>query len=172
MQVHERYLGRTLRCTSCRAEFLAMLPADAVVEDPAPIEIEPSGARKSWTRHLRWLVVLVPMALAVWWLGQDHTGLLATHRSMGEIGVLDNTSGGPVVVALDSDSAEILLKAGDDAGTEELTSLIKRGRAFEMDSGTTVRVLSSVGGGRVVQVRVITGPWESRKVWVPTRWIR
>lgn len=173
MQVHERYLGRTLRCTSCRAEFLAMLPADAVVDDPTPVEIESSGSGRRWTRHLRWLVVLVPLALLVWWLGQDHSGsLIATHRTTGEIGVLENDSDGPVVVALDADSAVVVLETGDDAGVEELTSLIERGRAFQMDRGTTVRVLSSAHRSRVVQVRVISGPWESRKVWVPTRWVR
>ncbi len=44
MQVHERYLGRSLRCTSCRTEFLAMLPADAQLAEAVPVEIETSRA--------------------------------------------------------------------------------------------------------------------------------
>ena len=34
MQVHERYLGRALKCTSCRTEFEATLPEGALVEEP------------------------------------------------------------------------------------------------------------------------------------------
>jgi hypothetical protein len=169
MQVHERYLGRTLRCTSCRAEFLAMLPADAVVEEAAPPEVELPGPQRSRLRHLKWLVLVVPLVLLVWWLGQDETGrLLASQRSWGEIGVLENDGDGPVVVALDADSAMALIKAGG----EDVRSLIERGLAFDAPRGTRVRVLESSGGGRVVRVRIISGQWESRKVWVPTRWIR
>jgi len=177
MQVHERYLGRTLRCTSCRGEFLAMLPADVEVEEPVPAEIELPGPQRSWTRHLRWLVVLVPVALLVWWLGQDQSGklggeLLTPNRSTGEIGVLTNDSGSAVLVALDADSAKVLHKVGDDAEGEELRFLIEQGRAVEIAHGTSVRVLESGARGRVVRVRVISGPWESRKVWVPSRWVR
>ena len=173
MQVHERYLGRTLKCTSCRADFLAMLPDDAVIEESAPVEIELPEPQRSRVRHLRWLVVLVPIALLVWWLGQDKTGtLLASHRSWGEIGVLENAGDGPIVVALDPDSAMELIKTDGDTGGDVVSSLIERGVAFEAPRGTSVRVLESTGGGRVVRVRIISGPWESRKVWVPTRWVR
>lgn len=172
MQVHERYLGRSLRCTSCRTEFLAMLPADAVVE-AAPVEIEMPGPRRSWTRHLRWLLALIPLVLLVWWLGQATSGrVLGVQRTVGEIGVLDNDSGGPVVVALDPESAEVLVRAGDEVAGDELRFLIEQGRGVEMAKGTSVRVLESSASGRMVRVRVISGPWESRKVWVPTRWVR
>ena len=173
MQVHERYLDRTLKCTSCRKEFLAMLPEDVVVEEPAPVEIELDEPKRSWTRHLRWLVLLVPVVALVWWLGQDHSGsVLASHRTRGEIGVLENDHSGPIAVALDAESAMVLLKTDGGSDRSEAISLIERGLAFEMARGTTVRVLESSAGGRVVRVRVISGPWESRKVWVPTRWVR
>jgi hypothetical protein len=173
MQVHERYLGRSLRCTSCRTEFLAMLPADAVVTDAAPVEIEVSAPRRSWTRHLRWLIALIPLVLLVWWLGQEQSGrLMGARRSVGEIGVLENDAGGPVVVALDPESAEVLVRAGDIVRGDELRFLIEQGRGVEMARGTSVRVLEIGGKGRMVRVRVIAGPWESRKVWVPTRWVR
>ncbi len=177
MQVHERYLGRNLRCTSCRVEFLAMLPADAEVVEPAPIEVESEGPRRSWTRHLRWLWVLVPLILLVWWLGQDQSGkfggtMLNSSRTTGDVGVLENDSGGRVFVALDPDSATVLVKVGDTAEDEELAFLIEQGRAVEMERGTSVRVLGSASRGRVVQVRVLSGPWESRKVWLPARWVR
>jgi hypothetical protein len=175
MQVHERYLGRSLRCTSCRTEFLAMLPADVDVEAvvAAPLEVENSGPRRSWTRHLRWLLGLIPLVLLVWWLGQATTGrVLGVQRTVGEIGVLEDDSGGPVVVALDPESAEVLVRAGDDVGGEDLRFLIEQGRGVEMARGTSVRVLESGAKGGMVRVRVISGPWESRKVWVPTRWVR
>lgn len=173
LQVHERYLGRTLKCTSCRAEFLAMLPADAVIEEAAPIEIEPQGPQRSRARHLRWLVLLVPIALLVWWLGQDHSDtILGSHRSWGEIGVLEHGISGPIVVGLDSETAMVLAKSGDVANSDTISPLIDDGLAVEMAVGTSVRVLESSGGGRVVRVRVLSGPWESRKVWVPTRWVR
>jgi len=173
MQVHERYLGRSLRCTSCRTEFLAMLPADAQTAEVAAVEIEIPGPRRSWTRHLRWILVLIPLALLVWWLGQGSSGKFIPHqRSMGEIGVLENDNGGPVVVALDPDSATILVKVGDVAEGSELGFLIDQGRAVAVARGTTVRVLGTASRGRVAHVRVISGPWESRKVWVPTLWVR
>lgn len=173
MQVHERYLGRTLKCTSCRTEFLAMLPDDVDIEEPAPVEIELNDEKRSRARHLRWLVLLIPVAVLVWWLGQDHSGsVLGSHRSWGEIGVLENDREGPVVVALDSDSAMVLSNTDDAADAADTGSLIESGLAFEVARGTQVRVLETTGGGRVVKVRVISGPWESRKVWVPTRWVR
>ena len=91
---------------------------------------------------------------------------------MGEIGVLENDHGGPVVVALDPDSATVLVKAGDVADGSELAFLIEQGRAVEVERGTTVRVLGTASHGRVVHVRIIAGPWESRKVWLPARWVR
>jgi hypothetical protein len=173
MQVHERYLGRTLRCTSCRAEFLAMLPVGADEVEPAPVEVVQTGPRRSWTRHLKWLVALIPLVLLVWWLGQDQSGSILGHqRSTGEIGALENDSGGRVFVALDPDSAGVLAKVGDIVEGGELSFLIEQGRAVEMDRGTGVRVLGSASRGRVVQVRILSGPWESRRVWVPTRWVR
>ncbi len=173
MQVHERYLGRSLRCTSCRTEFLAMLPADPGIEEAAPVEVAPPRAGRSWTRHLRWLLALIPLALLVWWLGQDSSGRMISHqRATGEIGVLENDHGGPVVAALDPDSATVLVKAGDVAEGSELAFLIEQGRAVEVAHGTTVRVLGTAARGRVAHVRVISGPWESRKVWVPARWVR
>ena len=173
MQVHERYLGRSLRCTSCRTEFLAMLPADAQIAEAAPVEIETAGPRRSWTRHLRWLLILIPLALLVWWLGQESSGKhISRQRSTGEIGVLENDRDGPVVVAMDPDSATVLVKAGDVVEGSELAFLIEQGRAVEMERGTSVRVLGTSSRGRVAHIRIISGPWESRKVWVPTRWIR
>jgi len=173
MQVHERYLGRTLKCTSCRTEFLAMLPEDVEIEEAAPVAIELDEPKRSRIRHPRWLVVLVPVVALVWWLGQDHAGsILGSHRAWGEIGVLENDQSGPLVVAMDAESAVELMKTGGDGGSAEVGSLIERGLVFEVARGTNVRVLEGSAGGRVVRVRVISGPWESRKVWVPTRWVR
>ena len=154
-----------------------MLPGDVKAEDTPPVEVELPGPTRSWTRHLRWLVVLAPLVLAVWWLGQDQSRgfgskVLAPNRSFGELGVLENPSGGALFVTLDPESAKVLYKVGDEADGDELRFLIEQGRAVEMRPGTSVRVLESNTRGRVVRVRIISGPWESRKVWVPTRWVR
>ncbi len=61
MQVHERYLGRNLRCTSCRTEFLAAIPDDVeVVEPPPEIRDEdlPQQKRRRW---MPWLLLLLPV---------------------------------------------------------------------------------------------------------------
>ena len=57
MQVHERYLGRTLKCTSCRTEFEAILPAGAVTDEPALPEPEGAPSKPSAARFLPWLVL-------------------------------------------------------------------------------------------------------------------
>ncbi len=150
-----------------------MLPADVEIVEAAPVEIAPPRTQRTWTRHLKWLLVLIPLVLLVWWMGQDSSGKLISHeRSTGEIGVLENDQGGPVVVAMDPDSANVLEKVGDIAEASELAFLIEQGRAVEIARGTTVRVLATASRGQIAHVRVISGPWESRKVWVPTRWVR
>ena len=56
MQVHERYLGRTLRCTSCRTEFEAALPEGVVVDEPVPTQAASEAPTRSATRFLPWLL--------------------------------------------------------------------------------------------------------------------
>ena len=74
MQVHERYLGRNLRCTSCRTEFLAAIPDDVDIVEPPPEISDEDLPQREKRRWMPWLLLLLPIAAFVWWLGQDMSG--------------------------------------------------------------------------------------------------
>jgi len=175
MQVHERYLGRTLRCTTCRTEFVAD-PVGAVVElEPAQPDVGEEEPRRS-RRLLPWLLLLVPLAALLWWLGQDQSGgfaasIFGVERTAGDLATLDAGEGLPVPVAFDSDSVKILVQAaaGDSAGLETLR---EEGRCLEVPAGTHVRILDLGGKTVGARVRILEGAWASRIVWVPASWIR
>jgi hypothetical protein len=176
MQVHERYLGRSLRCTSCRTEFVAAMPegvAAPAYAPPSPAPEAPAGARP---RRLRWLALLVvPVAALLWWLGQEPAGgvggaLFRPQRTAGEIGELATDSPGSVVVAFDQESVAPLVNAGDAPERAILQLVLDAGHGLELAAGTRVRVLERAG--RSSRVRILDGPWESRIVWVPSSWVR
>ncbi len=178
MQVHERYLGRTLKCTSCRTEFLAEMPEGVDLEEaaaPLPAETE---AKKSPTRFLPWLLLLIPLVGFVWWLGQDQSeGVAETvfraPRAVGENATLDTGGGRPVLVALDYDSVGALVDMQQGALEVGVASLMDDNNRFlEMEVGSRIRVLEFADKSRVARVRILAGPWEGRIVWVPARWIR
>lgn len=178
MQVHERYLGRTLKCTSCRTEFLAEVPEGVDLEEAAgPLPGEPE-ARKSPTRFLPWLLLLIPLAVFVWWLGQDQSeGVAKTvfraSRAVGENASLDTGSGRPVLVALDYESVGALVDMQQGALEVGVASLMDDDNRFlELDAGSRIRVIEYADKSRVARVRILAGPWEGRIVWVPARWIR
>ncbi len=178
MQVHERYLGRTLKCTSCRTEFEAVLPEGAIVEEPvlpAPAGgSESSGAR----RFLPWLLLpVVPIAALLWFLGQDQSegpaqAVFREQRSVGENATVDTGSGRPVLVALDHEAVGALLTLGQGSVQINVGSLMDQDRYLELPAGTGVRVLEYADKGRSARIRILEGPWQSRVVWIPTRWIR
>ena len=177
MQVHERYLGRALKCTSCRTEFLAELPADVeIAEETVPVQesaLQPPKRR----RFLPWFLVLVPLVAVVWWLGQDRSSgvgdtLFRADRAVGEIGFLGTDGDGPVVAALNYDTVAVLVRAGNDPDPALMKSLVKDGNCIEVSPGTQVRVLERTDKGRASRVRILDGPWSTRVVWIPARWIR
>jgi hypothetical protein len=43
---------------------------------------------------------------------------------------------------------------------------------IELPSSTNVRVLEYTDKGRIARIRILEGPWQSRIVWIPSRWIR
>jgi hypothetical protein len=45
-------------------------------------------------------------------------------------------------------------------------------RFLEIEAGTRIRVLGYANNSREARVRILEGPWDSRIVWVPARWIR
>jgi len=178
MQVHERYLGRTLKCTSCRTEFLAEMPEGVDLEEaaaPLPAETE---AKKSPTRFLPWLLLLIPLVGILWWLGQDQSeGVAKTvfraPRAVGENATLDTGSGRPVLVAMDYESVGALVDLQQGSLEVGVASLMDDDNRFlELEAGSRIRVLEYADKSRVARVRILAGPWEGRIVWAPARWIR
>ena len=178
MQVHERYLGRTLKCTSCRTEFLAEMPEGVSPEEPvAPAPVE-SQEKKNPARFLLFLLLLIPLVGFVWWLGQDHSEGVAKNvfraaRAVGENATLDTGGGRPVLVALDHESVGALVDMQQGALEVGVASLMDDDNRFlELEAGSKIRVIEYADKSRVARVRVLAGPWEGRIVWVPARWIR
>ena len=178
MQVHERYLGRTLKCTSCRTEFLAEMPEGVPLEEPAAPSTVESEPTKSPARFLPWLLLLIPLVGLVWWLGQDQSeGVAKTvfraARSVGENATLDTGGGRPVLAALDYDSVGALVDMQQGALEVGVASLMDDDNRFlELEAGSKIRVIEYADKSRVARVRILAGPWEGRIVWVPARWIR
>jgi predicted nucleic acid-binding Zn-ribbon protein len=178
MQVHERYLGRTLRCTSCRTEFEAMLPEGAVAEEPALPELPEDSSKPSATRFLPWIVLLlIPVVGLMWFLGQDHTEgpaetVFRAQRPAGANATVDTGMDKPVLVALEHEAVGALLTLGQGSVQINVNALMDQKRYIELPSGAPVRILEYTDKGRVARIRILEGPWQSRIVWVPTRWIR
>jgi hypothetical protein len=177
MQVHERYLGRTLRCTSCRTEFEAALPEGAVAEGPGPPPVEIEAPKRSATRFLPWLLLLIPLAGAVWWLGQPKeegaaAGLFRDEHAVGEIASVDTGSGRPVMASLDYEGVGPLVTLQQGAVQINVGSLMDSDRYIELPAATEIRILGYADKGAAARIRILKGPWESRIVWIPTRWIR
>jgi len=185
MQVHARYFGRTLRCTSCRTEFEAVPPPAGgvqTVSDRLSMELDRAPiAPQERARRRRWLAVVVVLATLVgvvlWWLGSDRregfaSELFTVTKSRTELGVLHRGDHPSVTAALDREALEEMiaaLQAGDEAGLERLRS---SPRCIEIAAGTRVRVLERRKRSVEARVRVLEGPWESRIVWVPIDWVR
>ena len=178
MQVHERYLGRTLKCTSCRTEFEAALPEGVVDEEPSLPT--PSGGEETSAvrRMLPWLLLLaIPVVALIWFLGQDQSegpaqGVFREQRAVGENATVDTGAGRPVLVALDHDAVAALQTLGQGSVQINVGSLMDQDHYIELPAGTPVRVLEYADKGHTARIRILEGPWQSRVVWIPTRWIR
>ena len=177
MQIHERYLGRTLKCTSCRTEFEAEMPEGAIPEEPVLPTVD-EKSKPGGKRFLPWLLVLVPVVAVIWWLGQDHSEgvgktVFRTERGVGFNATLDTGLDRPVLVALDQESVGALVDMQSGAIQVGVTSLMNNDDRFlEIEAGTRIRVLGYANNSREARVRILEGPWDSRIVWVPARWIR
>ncbi len=185
MQVHARYLGRTLRCTTCRTEFVARarpwtgLPPPEATTSAAPVRrgTPPRGR----SRRARWVVasvvLLAGLAAALWWLGSDRRQgfageLFTVRKARGELGVLRRSDGGAIIAALDRETLGQLVAAlarGDDAAAREISV---SPRCLELSTGTRVRLLERRKRAVEARVRILDGPWSSRIVWVHIDWIR
>ena len=184
-RVYARYYGRTLRCTGCGEEFAASPPPFVAVGPPpervapqsgAPAE-GPVGSDRRWRRLVAAAALAVAVGGGLWWLGTAHHEgvggrLFAAAKTRGEIGRLHGPDGGPALVGLDRDTGMGLasaLDAGDEGG---LVSLRSSQHCLELEAGTRVRILDGGGRSGLSRVRVLSGPWSSRVVWAPARYIQ
>ena len=178
MQVHERYLGRALKCTSCRTEFEAVMPEGAIEEEPVLPTPDDEEAKPGAKRFIPWvLLALVPVVALIWFLGQDQSdgpaaAIFREARSVGENATVDTGSGRPVLVALDHEAVGALLTLQQGAVEISVGALMDQDRYFQLPAGTSVRVLEYANKGREARIRVLEGSWQSKVVWIPTRWVR
>jgi hypothetical protein len=71
MQVHERYYGRTLKCTGCRTEFVAEAREEDLAPPPAEAVPRTPARGAGGPKWILWLVLLlVPVIGFVLWLGR------------------------------------------------------------------------------------------------------
>ena len=177
MQVNDRYFGRTLKCTTCRTEFVAESP-EGDSSEPAPVPVRPAPAtEKSAKRFLPLLLLLIPLAGFLAWLGggEDEAPDSAFREShaVGDVASLDTGTTRPVLAALDHDSVGALVDMRTGAIQLGVSSLMtNQDKYLELEAGTKVRVLAYANEDREAKVRVMDGPSANRDVWVPRRWLR
>ena len=178
MQVHERYLGRTLRCTSCRTEFEAVLPEDAVTDEPELPLVDEGEAEPGARRVIPWLLLLLVAVVGlVWFLGQDQSegpvsAVFVGQPSAGLNASVETGAGRPVLVALEHEAVGALVTIGQSSVQINIGALMDQDKYIELPSGTSVRVLEYADNSSTARIRILEGPWQSRIVWVPAQWIR
>jgi len=165
MHINERYYGRELRCTGCRAAFLAESPP----EEPQALPEQPEESGSRTALYVVGATVLAMLALTALfaWLGGPREGEVRT----GRYGVVSSDPGPEILATFDRDTvqeATRLSAAGDADGAEELVSAF---RAVRVASGTRLEVLEGGGPGSPVRVRLLTGPWTTKKVWLLAEWV-
>jgi hypothetical protein len=143
----------------------------------APTGGDPEPEKKTGRFFLA-ILVLIPVAGLIWWLGQDQSegpgsSVFREQHVVGAIATVDTGTDRPVLVALDQESVGALVDMRTGAIQVGVTSLMNNDDRFlELEAGTKIRVLEYANKDREARVRIIEGPWESRIVWVPARWIR
>ena len=178
MQIHERYLGRALKCTSCRTEFEAALPEGAIEEAPVLPTLPDEDAKPGAKRFIPWLLLaLVPVVALVWFLGQDQSegpakAVFRETHSVGENATVDTGLGRPVMAALDHEAVAALETMGQGNVQINVSALMDQDRYIELPPGTNIRILEYANKGKEARIRILEGPWQSKVVWVPSRWIR
>jgi hypothetical protein len=75
-------------------------------------------------------------------------------------------------MALEYEAVGPLVTMSQGSVQVNVSALMDQKRYIEVPSGTSVRVLEYADKSRVARVRVLAGPWQSRIVWVPARWVR
>jgi hypothetical protein len=76
------------------------------------------------------------------------------------------------MVAFDHESVGALQTLGQGNVQINVGALMDQDRYMELPSGTNIRILEYANKGKEARIRILEGPWQSKVVWVPTRWIR
>jgi DNA-directed RNA polymerase subunit RPC12/RpoP len=173
LKIHERYVGRALHCPHCGTEFLAD-PTLVDVDDLAE-ELEPDRRRRvPWAVLATAAVVLGALA---WWLGQAHTSgwlgeLFRPQRSAGQVAILAFEGWERVPAAMDRETAVFIGGALEDPDPGSLDALRVQGRIVDVAVGTQVTIVEWVRRDHIARVRILSGQWTGRVVWVATLSVR
>ncbi len=171
LTVHERYFGRTLRCTSCGTTFVADPPELGGRDEPHHPE---TGTKVDRTGPIVLALTAAGILVAILiWLGLPKSGspiesLFKRQLFTGQI--IEVQPDGPWFAAIDREVASRLVEAGADRSSVE--AFASDGRCLALASGTPLRVIEVRKRDRVVVVRVLDGPWRDRQVWMPRAWVR
>lgn len=170
MVVPERFLGRDLRCTGCGTGFRSAIPATEIALT--------ASAASPVTDWRRWLVLgALAAALAVAgvgltvWLG----GRQPDEPVQARVLTLGDGSRPSLHAAFDQPTMVAVgrLLAGPEATREpRLRELLDSYRVIEVPSGTRVQVLVAATGTSPMRVRLLTGRWAEKEVWVLASWVR
>ncbi len=176
MEVHSRYVGRTLKCTSCRTEFIVEMPEGDFAPEPSAPEPSIRVAEKSPRRFLPLLLLLIPLVGFVSWLTRDDgppETAFREQRAVGEVATLDTGTTRPVLVALDQEAVGALVDMRTGSIQLGVSSLMTKDESYlECEAGTRARILIFANEDREARVQLLDGPWKDEKVWVPRRWLR
>jgi len=170
MVVPERFLGRDLRCTGCGTGFRSAIPATEIA-----LTASVASPATDWRR---WLILgALAAALAVAgvglsaWLGSRQPDEPLQTRAL----TLGDGSRPSLHAAFDQPTMVEVgrLLAGPEAMSEpRLRQLLDSYRVIEVPSGTRVQVLVTATGDRPMRVRLLTGRWAQKDVWVQADWVR
>jgi hypothetical protein len=177
MQVNDRYFGRTLKCTTCRKEFVAEGPEDGAEADTFEPPRSAPEKEKSAKRFLPLLLLLIPLAGFLAWMGGGDDGVADSAfregHAVGDRVSVDTGTTRPVLVALDHESVGALVDMRTGAIQVGITSIMNnQDKYLELEAGTKVLVLAFANEDREAKVRIIEGPSSNQEVWVPRRWLR
>ena len=152
---------------------------EGVIEEAPPLPTLPDeDAKPGAKRFVPWLLLaLIPVVALVWFLGQDQSegpaqAVFREQHAVGENASVDSGLGRPVLVALDHEAVAALLTFGQGNVQINIGSLMDQSRYIELPSGTKIRILEYANKGKEARIRILEGPWQSKVVWVPSRWIR
>ena len=154
------------------------MPEGAIEDEPVLPILDDEEAKPGAKRFIPWLLLaLVPVVALIWFLGQDQSegpakAVFRETRSVGENATVDTGAGRPVLAALDHEAVAALQTIGQGNVQVNVGALMDQDRYIELPSGTNIRVLEYATKGREAKIRILEGPWQSKVVWVPARWIR